>query len=402
MTKKHPSLLFLLLTGIALTVIAPSAPTRGQIPTHDASVIPQLMQTAQTLSQQLAQIQAYQAQIQGTIRALGGLGSLPQQVLTQLIGQLNPMPRLANWTVPERSCALDACGDFLKDNIFIQRPGVPPLPSSADFNVQREYIETRFFSPTDLEAQGRQQVLDERGRAARAAARDGYAMALAARGRLAQATQDAQYVLQVGGSGTTMREDIQRLSAVLLAIYQERQQQLALYAALLEVEGSSLLAADPNVVSPRMRAPGGAWQGVSLPPTLPTSPIGGPGGGIIPEVPIFSTVPFSGNTIPSQQRNPLGIEVPVFSTVPFSGRPTTPGTLPEVPIFSTVPPSGRPPTPGTIPEVPVFSTVPLSSGRSSTSPMGRVVPEVPVFSTVPLSQPTPSQNSPQGIGGGRP
>ena len=253
---KKPASLRLLAASAAVALLAAGAPAKAQIPTTDASVIPQMTQTAQTLSQQLAQIQAFQSQIQGTIRALGGLGSLPQQLLGQLLRQLNPMSLLANWTIPERSCALDACGDFLKDNTFIQRPGVPQIPSSPDFVAQREYVEARFFSPTDLDAQGRQQVLDERARAARAAARDGYAVALAARERVAQAPRDAQRVVQVGGSGTTMREDIQRLSAVMMAIYQERQQQLALYAALLEVEGTGVIAADPNVVSPRARTQG--------------------------------------------------------------------------------------------------------------------------------------------------
>jgi len=245
---------FLLASVAAVSLLA--APARAQIPTTDGSVIPQMMQTAQTLSQQLAQVQAFQVQVQNTIQTLGGLGSLPQHLLGQLMSQLNPMSVLSDWIVPERACALDSCGDFLKDNVFQQRPGVPQMPSSPDFGAQREYVEARFFSPTDLDVLRRHQILDERQRAARAAARDGYAVALAARERVARAPQDAQRVVQVGSSGTTMREDIQRLSAVLMAIYQERQQQLALYAALLEVEGAGTIAADPNVVSPRARVHG--------------------------------------------------------------------------------------------------------------------------------------------------
>lgn len=251
MGKKIP-LPRLLLVGAAAVALG-AGPVRAQIPTTDASVIPQMAQTVQTLSQQLAQVQAFQEQVQGTIRTLGGLGSLPQQLLGQLMGQLNPMSLLSGWSTPEQACPLDSCGDFLKESAFVQRPGVPQMPSSPDFGAQREYVESRFFSPNDLDVQGRQQILDERQRAARAAARDGYAMALAARERVARAPQDAQRVVQVGSSGGTMREDIQRLSAVMMAIYQERQQQLALYAALLEVEGAGTIAADPSVVSPRAR-----------------------------------------------------------------------------------------------------------------------------------------------------
>jgi hypothetical protein len=244
----------------ALLLAGAAAPGRAQIPTTDGSVIPQLAQTAQTLSQQLAQVQQFQGHIQATIRALGGLGALPQQVLAQLLSQLNPMQALVPWNAPDRACPLDSCGEFLKDSAFrgTGRPGVPQPPSSPDFDAQRAYVESRFFSPTDLDVQGRQQILDERARAARAAARDGYAVALAARGRLARAPQDADRVVQTGASGTTLREDIQRLSAVMMAIYQERQQQLALYAALLEVEGSAAIAANPNVVSPSARAQGPA------------------------------------------------------------------------------------------------------------------------------------------------
>jgi hypothetical protein len=238
-----------------LLLVGAATPGRAQIPTTDGSVIPQLAQTAQTLSQQLAQVQQFQSQIQATIRTLGGLGSLPQQMLGQLMGQLNPMSMLSGWSTPEQACPLDSCGDLLKNGAFqgTARAGVPQIPSSPDFNAQREYVESRFFSPTDLDVQGRQQILDERARAARAAARDGYAVALAARERVARAPQDAQRVVQVGSSGATMREDIQRLSTVMMAVYQERQQQLALYAALLEVEGSGAIASDPNVVSPRAR-----------------------------------------------------------------------------------------------------------------------------------------------------
>ena len=249
----------LLLAGIAVVALGAS-PARAQIPTTDASVIPQIAQTVQTLSQQLAQVQAFQGQMQATIRTLGGLGSLPQQLLGQLMAQLNPMSLLSGWSAPEQACPLDACGDLLKESTFVSRPGVPQIPSSPDFGAQREYVESRFFSPNDLDVQGRHQILEERQRAARAAARDGYAMALAARARVARASEDAQRVIQVGSSGTTMREDIQRLSAVMMAIYQERQQQLALYAALLEVEGMGAISADPNVVSPRARVQGQAQR----------------------------------------------------------------------------------------------------------------------------------------------
>jgi hypothetical protein len=250
---------FLASAALAVLLLAGAAPPgRAQIPTTDGSVIPQLLQTAQTLSQQLAQVQQFQGHIQATIRALGGLGSLPQQALAQLLGQLNPMPTFVPWTTPDVACLLDSCGEFLKDSAFhgTGRSGVPQPPASPDFDAQYAYVESRFFSPTDLDVQGRLQIIEERARAARAAARDGYAVALAARGRLARAPQDADRVIQTGASGTTLREDIQRLSAVLMAIYQERQQQLALYAALLEVEGSAAIAADPNVVSPRARAEG--------------------------------------------------------------------------------------------------------------------------------------------------
>jgi len=259
MSKVSRSHRLLASASLAILLLASAAGSgRAQIPTTDASVIPQLAQVAQTLSQQLAQIQQFQGQIQATIRTLGSLGSLPQQLLGQLMSQLDPMHGVSAWSIPEQSCPLDSCGEFLKDSAFrgTGRPSVPQPPSSPDFEAQRAYVESRFFSPTDLDVQGRQQILDERARAARAAARDGYAMALAARGRLARASQDADRVIQAGASGTTLREDIQRLSAVMMAIYQERQQQLALYAALLEVEGAAAIAAEANVVSPYARAQG--------------------------------------------------------------------------------------------------------------------------------------------------
>jgi hypothetical protein len=119
-----------------------------------------------------------------------------------------------------------------------------------------------------------------------------------------------------------MREDIQRLSTVLMAIYQERQQQLALYAALLEVEGSAAIAAEPSVISPHARAQGQSQR-------AGTAPAAGARDGVAPA---------------SRADAPAASAPPAAS--PPSEPPPTPVSQPPAPVPQTPAPAPAAP-PGT-------------------------------------------------------
>jgi hypothetical protein len=129
-----------------------------------------------------------------------------------------------------------------------------------------------------------------------------------------------------------MREDIQRLSAVMMAIYQERQHQLALYAALLEVEGSAAIAAEPSVISPRARTQGQPPRSVAATRPGGTPPVPAldaqPAAPTAAAPPAAPTTPVPQPTATAPQPEPLPVTVPAAPSAPApAGGAPAPGRL---------------------------------------------------------------------------
>ncbi len=225
-------------------------PAQAFPPVFDPVAIQNTAQVIQVAQSQLQELNQIRGMAQQTISSIGSLGNLPGQFLGDLVRDINPMQNFTGFG--SDGCMLGLCGDDISNPGSASAGG---LPANANFEQSREWVTQRFYAPQELNAEGRARLYAERARAARSSAQSGFAVASVARQRMTTAGQDADRVTATATSGTDLRSDIQRNTAVLMASYQERQQHLILYAALLEMEGTTQLASSNAVTSPTASTP---------------------------------------------------------------------------------------------------------------------------------------------------
>jgi hypothetical protein len=239
---------------LALLLLATGGPCRGQgVPVIDASAIATAKQSLTALQQQLQQLQALVQTAQSLTQAVGsagpssvllhsslpasGIGAFSSAVATTLGGggssTLSPvlaqLGRLAGGTLPPADFSSFAAAQRWVGAALTTAPG-----ASA--------------SAKTLGRQARETVAGE-------AAADGLALALTARQQIAGMAGRAQGLSTQIAQATTLRQDMEANTAVMLALHDELAQIQALMAALLAIQASDQLAAADDRSAVTVAAP---------------------------------------------------------------------------------------------------------------------------------------------------
>lgn len=259
------------LSLLAFTAI--STNSYANVPVIDGTLIARAAQSVGLQTQQLAQLQqVYQTgmMIHGAIgqRGAGNIMGLMGPAAGALMGQLGMGQSGA------LKSAYDAYGSTIASGIAGAVGGNPnwaaiagntvsgiagaqgggrgvrglTQPTADGFSSARGWTANTFYGDSPPDADGRAQLEQRRLGALRGAAVDGYALSMSTRRQIANTATIAQGLEQAANSSTDLRSDVRVNTLTLLQIYTLQTQQLAALNQLVEIEASTRINSDSQLV----------------------------------------------------------------------------------------------------------------------------------------------------------